>query len=107
MGHKSHPFSTFQLWRKARDIAERVRPAMHEYIPQGACATKIYFEINKGKVRNISFENGCDGNLKALSILCDGMDAKELAAKLKGIRCDDKPTSCADQLARAIEKMVI
>ena len=78
---------------------------MHEYTSQGTCATKIHFEINKGKVHNISFEDGCDGNLKALSILAEGMDAKELVAKLKGIRCEDKATSCADQLALALEKM--
>ena len=80
---------------------------MYEHISQGTCATKIHFEINQGKVRNISFDSGCDGNLKALSILAEGMDAIELMAKLKGIRCDDKPTSCADQLAQAVEKMLI
>ena len=76
----------------------------HEYITQGTCATKIHFEINNGKVRNISFEDGCEGNLKAISILAEGMDVKELAAKLKNVRCGDKPTSCANQLAQAVEK---
>ena len=78
----------------------------YEYKTNGTCATRIHFEINNDKVCNISFENGCDGNLKAISILVEGMDAKDLVAKLKGIRCDDKPTSCADQLALAVEKNV-
>jgi len=75
---------------------------MYEYITQGTCASKIRFNLNNGKVHNISFEDGCDGSLKAISILCDGMDVKELVKKLKGVLCDDKPTSCADQLAKAV-----
>jgi uncharacterized protein (TIGR03905 family) len=77
---------------------------MYDYTPHGICATKIQFEITNGKIHNIAFEDGCNGNLKALSILAEGMDAKELVKKLKGNRCDDKPTSCADQLAQAVEK---
>ena len=77
---------------------------MYEYKTKGTCSTKINFELKENRIHNISFENGCDGNLKALSILSEGMDAKELAAKLKGIRCDERPTSCGDQLAQAIEK---
>ena len=76
---------------------------MHEYKTKGTCSTKINFEITDGKIHNISFEDGCDGNLKALSILAEGMDTKDLVAKLKGNRCGKKPTSCADQLARAVE----
>ena len=79
---------------------------MYEYVTQGVCSTKIHFDIIKDKVRNVSFEDGCDGNLKALSILAEGMEAKKLTAKLKGILCDKKPTSCADQLAQAVEKYI-
>ena len=78
---------------------------MYEYTTQGTCATKIQFEIINGKVHNISFEDGCDGNLKAIAILAEGMETKDLITKLKGLRCDDKPTSCADQLAHALEKV--
>ncbi|AEF82287.1 TIGR03905 family TSCPD domain-containing protein [Leadbettera azotonutricia] len=77
---------------------------MHEFIPQGTCSSKILFDIQDGKVKNLHFEDGCDGNLKALSILADGMEAGELVKKLKGLECEDKGTSCADQLARALEK---
>jgi uncharacterized protein (TIGR03905 family) len=77
---------------------------MYEFITEGTCSSKILFDIKDGKVKNLSFEDGCDGNLKALSILADGMDAKELVKKFKGLDCDGRGTSCADQLARALEK---
>ena len=77
---------------------------MYEYNPKGVCSAKIKFEITGNRVHHISFEDGCDGNLKALGILAEGMDAKELISRLKGITCDDRPTSCPDQLALAVEK---
>ena len=77
---------------------------MYEYKTKGTCSTKIHFDIKDGKIRSLSFENGCDGNLKALGILVEGMDAGKVVKKLKGLHCDDRKTSCADQLARAIEK---
>jgi uncharacterized protein (TIGR03905 family) len=76
---------------------------MYEYAAQGTCSTKIRFDIREGRIHGISFENGCDGNLKALSILAEGMKTEELTARLKGIRCGERGTSCADQLARAVE----
>lgn len=76
---------------------------MYEYKTRGTCSTKISFDITDNKVRNIAFEDGCDGNLKALSILLEGADPKELVAKLKGLRCGSRKTSCGDQLARAVE----
>ena len=72
------------------------------YKTQGTCSTEINFELRDGKVHSVSFKNGCDGNLKALSILAEGMDAKELVSKLKGLRCGRKKTSCGDQLATAV-----
>ena len=79
----------------------------HEYDPEGVCSTKISFELDNGRVSNIVFEDGCDGNLKAIAILLEGMDAKELVKKLKGVLCEDRGTSCADQLAIAVEKHTI
>ncbi|MDR1429867.1 MAG: TIGR03905 family TSCPD domain-containing protein [Spirochaetaceae bacterium] len=76
---------------------------MIEYTPRGTCSSKINFDIRDGKVYAVSFKDGCDGNLKALSALVEGMDAPELVKKLKGINCGGKGTSCADQLARAVE----
>ena len=77
---------------------------MFEYKTEGTCSTKIHFDIKEGKVSNISFENGCNGNLKALAILAEGMEAAELVKKLKGNLCGERKTSCSDQLARAVEK---
>ncbi|MDR2729996.1 MAG: TIGR03905 family TSCPD domain-containing protein [Treponema sp.] len=75
---------------------------MFEYIPKGTCSSKISFEIKSGKLFSVIFKDGCDGNLKAVGRLLEGMDAKEAAKKLKGINCGGKGTSCADQLAAAI-----
>ncbi|MDR2619299.1 MAG: TIGR03905 family TSCPD domain-containing protein [Treponema sp.] len=77
---------------------------MYDYNTKGTCSTKIFFDIIDGRVRNISFKDGCNGNLKALGILAEGMEARELVAKLKGLKCGKRETSCGDQLARAVEK---
>ena len=75
----------------------------YSYETNGTCSSRIDFELEDGKIHRLSFEDGCNGNLKALGILTEGMDAAELARKLKGLRCGQRSTSCADQLARAIE----
>ncbi len=73
------------------------------YKTKGTCATMIHFTKNDdGTITNIKFDGGCNGNLKAISKLCDGMKAEEIAAKLAGNTCGFKPTSCADQLAKAV-----
>lgn len=73
------------------------------YKTQGVCAQTITFDkADDGTITNISFVGGCNGNLKAVSKLCDGMKAEEIAAKLAGNTCGFKSTSCADQLAKAV-----
>ena len=73
------------------------------YKTKGTCARSITFDKDEnGKITNISFEGGCNGNLKAISKLCDGMKVEEIVAKLKGNTCGFKSTSCADQLAKAV-----
>ena len=75
------------------------------YKTQGTCARSITCTKNDdGTKTDISFEGGCNGNLKAISILCNGMKADEIVAKLKGNTCGFKSTSCADQLAKAVEQ---
>jgi uncharacterized protein (TIGR03905 family) len=76
---------------------------MYKYVTQGTCSSSINFDLVDGKIRSLSFEDGCDGNLKAIGVLLEGTDAKEAIKKLKGLRCEDKNTSCADQLAAALE----
>ena len=79
---------------------------MYEYSTQGTCSSKIRFNIRDNKVCDIAFFGGCNGNLSGISILAEGMDAEELAKKLRGVRCGSKNTSCPDQLAHAIEMAV-
>ena len=75
-----------------------------EFIPSGVCARKISFEIKDGKLYNVSFVGGCNGNLKAISKLVEGMEVEKVLSILKGNTCGYKPTSCADQLCRGIEE---
>lgn len=77
-----------------------------EYITNGVCARKISFEIIDGKLHNVSFMGGCNGNLKAISKLVEGMEATKVIEILKGNTCGYKNTSCADQLCKAIEEVL-
>lgn len=78
----------------------------YEYNTRGTCSSKITFDIDENnKLRNVSFTNGCNGNLSGISVLLEGMDADEAKEKLNGIRCGMKSTSCPDQLAKAIGKV--
>lgn len=74
----------------------------HSYRTNGVCSTEIRFELDGDVVRDISFVGGCNGNLKAISKLCEGMTVDEIEEKLAGNTCGYRPTSCADQLARAV-----
>jgi uncharacterized protein (TIGR03905 family) len=76
---------------------------MYEYNTEGTCASSIHFDVENGKMHNVEFFGGCNGNLKAIGKLVEGMDAKECIEKLKGLRCNSKKTSCADQLVQGIE----
>ncbi len=79
----------------------------HTYQPKGVCSRQISFEIDdEGKVRNVSFFGGCNGNTQGLSRLAEGMDAKELVERLGGIRCGMRTTSCPDQLAKAVQAAI-
>ena len=74
----------------------------HEYFPRGVCPMKLEFELDGDKVKNIVFTGGCNGNLKAIASLVDGWTVDEITEKLAGNTCGFKPTSCADQLAKAV-----
>lgn len=79
--------------------------AKHFYKTSGTCSRSIEFELAADKtVHNIRFEGGCNGNLKGICSLCDGMKADDLIAKLEGTKCGSKATSCPDQLAKALKK---
>ncbi len=74
------------------------------YKTKGVCSQAIEFEITDGKVHDIHFVGGCDGNTKGVSILAEGMDVQEVIRRLEGIHCGFKSTSCPDQLARALKQ---
>ena len=76
----------------------------YTYKTKGVCASTINFEVENGIVSNVSFVGGCNGNLRAIAKLVEGMEAEKLIEILKGNTCGFKSTSCADQLACAVEK---
>ncbi len=76
----------------------------HTYKTRGVCARQIDFELEDGALREVRFTGGCDGNLRAISKLIDGMPADEVVELLEGNTCGTKPTSCADQLVQAIKQ---
>lgn len=75
-----------------------------KYTTKGTCSREINFEVADGKLHGVSFVGGCNGNLKGVSALVEGMDVREAISKLKGIKCGFKQTSCPDQLATALEQ---
>ena len=74
----------------------------YTYKTNGTCSSMIDFDIVDGKLHNITYTGGCNGNLKAIGSILEGADAKFAVERLSGIRCGFKDTSCGDQLARAI-----
>lgn len=77
----------------------------YSYKTKGTCSMKIDFEINDGKVYNVRFTGGCNGNLQGIGKLVEGMPAEEVASRLEGIKCGFKNTSCPDQLAKALKEV--
>lgn len=73
----------------------------YTYKTNGTCSTKIELELDGDVVHNVHFTGGCDGNLKAIPALVEGLTVAEIEQKIGGIRCGFKNTSCGDQLARA------
>ena len=73
-----------------------------EYRTKGTCSSRILFEIEDGKLHNVQYIGGCNGNLQGVSRLVEGMDVDAVIEKLQGIRCGMKPTSCPDQLSLAL-----
>ena len=72
------------------------------YRTRGTCSTKIELDVEKGVIHNVVFTGGCNGNLKSIPILVEGMTAEAIAGKLTGVQCGFRGTSCGDQLARAV-----
>lgn len=78
----------------------------YTYATQGTCSRMIDIEVDdNGRIQNVGFVGGCHGNLQGICALIKGMDAREVKARLQGIRCGSKSTSCPDQLAQALTEM--
>ena len=75
-----------------------------EYKTKGTCSQMIFFEIEDGKLHNVQFMGGCNGNLQGIGKLVEGMDVDEVIGRVEGIHCGMKPTSCPDQLASALKQ---
>jgi uncharacterized protein (TIGR03905 family) len=77
----------------------------YTYQTQGTCSTAIHLDVEDGIIRDVYFDNGCNGNLQGISLLVCGMKVSDVISKLEGIRCGMKTTSCPDQLCRALHEM--
>ena len=76
---------------------------MYEYKTSGTCSRSILFDIEDGKVKNVQFIGGCNGNLKGIAALVEGMDVDTVIERVQGVTCGMKKTSCPDQLAQALK----
>ena len=74
----------------------------YTYQTNGTCSTRIYIDVEDGVVKEVSYEGGCNGNLQGISRLVAGMSIRDVLERLDGIRCGGRPTSCPDQLCRAL-----
>lgn len=75
-----------------------------EYRPKGVCSQNIIVELDGDVIRHVEFVGGCSGNTQGISKLVEGMKAEEAISRLEGIRCGVRPTSCPDQLSKALKK---
>ncbi len=76
----------------------------YTYITKGTCSRAIHFDIEGNKISNVRFDGGCNGNLKGIAKLVEGYTVEEISSLLQGITCGLKPTSCPDQLAKAVRQ---
>lgn len=77
---------------------------VYEFTPRGVCSRKMIIELDNGIVKSLKVIGGCDGNLKGISKLVEGMSAEDVISKLEGLRCGMKNTSCPAQLAEGLKK---
>ena len=74
-----------------------------DYQPQGVCSRLMRIEVDDGVVTSLQVMGGCNGNLQGIAKLVEGRKVEDVIARLEGIRCGGKPTSCPDQLAQALK----
>lgn len=79
---------------------------MQTFTTSGVCAKTIDFKIEEGIVKSVKFNGGCVGNAIGLSALVEGMKVEDVVTRLKGTECGKRPTSCPDQLAKALKEFI-
>ena len=77
----------------------------YEYKTKGTCSQRILFDVEDGKIKNVQFIGGCNGNLKGIAALVEGMNVEDVISRVEGIHCGMKATSCPDQLAKALKEI--
>ena len=80
---------------------------MKNFKTSGVCAKEINFSIDSGIIKKVSFMGGCNGNLKGMGLLLEGMKVEDVISKLEGTKCGPRDTSCPDQLAKALKEYLI
>lgn len=80
---------------------------MNNFDTKGVCAKNIQFELDGDIVKSVSFNGGCNGNLKGIASLVEGLKVEDVVKKLEGLTCGNKDTSCPDQLAKALKEVLI
>ncbi len=79
---------------------------MHKtYKTHGTCSVQIDYDIKDNRIYNLKYTGGCNGNLKGIAALVEGQDINNVIKKLKGINCNERGTSCPDQLAKSLEEI--
>ena len=78
---------------------------VYQYKTKGTCSSAIELDVENGVINSVQFWGGCNGNLKGISSLVKGMKVEEVFAKLEGVRCGHRATSCPDQLCQALHEM--
>ncbi|MCH5204566.1 MAG: TIGR03905 family TSCPD domain-containing protein [Oscillospiraceae bacterium] len=76
----------------------------YDYVTENTCSQVISLDLDGNVVHNVKFMGGCNGNLKAIPLLIEGWTVEQISEKLSGIICGRRPTSCADQLSRAVKE---
>lgn len=77
----------------------------YEFRTKGVCSRRIFIDVEDGKITNVVFEGGCQGNLRGISALVSGMTVDEVIARVEGIDCNGRGTSCPDQLSVALQQI--
>ncbi|MCR5186220.1 MAG: TIGR03905 family TSCPD domain-containing protein [Clostridia bacterium] len=78
----------------------------YNYVPSGVCSRNIEIDVENGIIQNVKYTGGCNGNTQGIGALTKGMKVEEAIKRLKGIDCNGRGTSCPDQLAIALEKIL-